>query len=92
MADRIVEIIENSDGRERIFVVQRLDGCYSFRLQAKKNSNYSGPGHFVWPDGYPEELGWWPPGPYVGIYDSPETAKWEALGKVDWVASTIRPH
>ena len=37
---------------------------------------------------FPTEDGWGPMGPYLGIYDSAETAKWEALGKIDWIAGT----
>jgi hypothetical protein len=90
MADRIVEMIESLDARQRVLIVQRPDGRYSFRKQARVDENYKGPGTFVWRDGYEEEPGWLPPGPYLGVYDSAETAKWEALGKVDWLASTQR--
>ncbi|MBL8832957.1 MAG: hypothetical protein JNL71_11255 [Rhodospirillales bacterium] len=34
------------------------------------------------------EGGWGPMGPYLGIYDSAETAKWEALGRIEWIAGT----
>ena len=88
MADRIVETIENPNGQQRVIVVQRTDGRYSFRSQTRVDENYTGPGVVVWADGFVEEAGWSPPGPYLGVYDSAETAKWEALGKVDWLAST----
>jgi hypothetical protein len=89
-ADRIVEMIESLDAQQRVLIVQRPDGWYSFRRQWRAGDNYKGPGTFVWDDGYEEEPGWGPRGPYVGVYDSAETAKWEALGKVDWLASTQR--
>jgi hypothetical protein len=88
MNDRVVEMIERPDGQQRVFIVQRGDGRYSFRKQRRADENYKGPGVFVWTDGYVAEPGWWPPGPYLGVYDCAETAKWEALGKVDWLAST----
>jgi hypothetical protein len=88
MADRVVETIASPNGEERLIIVQRADGRYSFRKQRRADDNYKGLGVFVWTDGFAEEEGWRPPGPYLGIYDSAETAKWEALGKVDWVVSS----
>ncbi|MEZ5833186.1 MAG: hypothetical protein R3D05_18590 [Dongiaceae bacterium] len=88
MADRILEVIESPTSHKRLVIVQREDGRYSFRMQGRTDDEHNGPGKFVWPDGYREEAGWQPPGPYLGIYDSPETAKWEAMGKVDWVILT----
>ena len=90
MADRIVVKIESLDARQRVFIIQQPDGCYSFRKQRRVDENYKGAGTFVRRDGYEEEPGWLPPGPYLGIYDSAVTAKWEALGKVDWMAATQR--
>jgi hypothetical protein len=31
---------------------------------------------------------WGPPGPYCGVYDTPETAEVEAVGRVAWMAQT----
>jgi hypothetical protein len=89
-ADRIVETIESLDAQQRVLIVQRPGGRYSFQKQWRADENGNGPGTVVWRDGYEEEPGWSPPGPYVGMYDSAETAKWEALGKVDWLVSTQR--
>jgi hypothetical protein len=88
--DRIVEMIESLDAQQRVLIVQRPDGRYSFRKQFRADENYEDLYTFVWTDGYEEEPGWLPPGPYIGVYDSAETAKWEALCKVNWLASTQR--
>jgi hypothetical protein len=92
MTDRIIETIERPDGRKRVYIVQRADGIYSFRIQEPEDASYLGPGTFVWPDGFLQEAGWWPPGPYLGFYDSAETAKWEALCKVEWLAAVSKPN
>ncbi len=86
MVDRIIEMIERPDAQQRLYIVQRPDGRFSFRKQWRSDPSYTGSGKFVWRDGYKEEPGWDPPGPYVGLYDSVETAKWETLGKVEWLA------
>lgn len=88
MVGRIIKMIERPDAQQRVYIVQRPDGCFSFRKQVRADPNYEGPGKFVWSDGFEEEPRWNPPGLYLGIYDSAATAKWEALGKVDWLAST----
>jgi hypothetical protein len=86
MSDVVLETIERPDGTKRILVVRRADGCHSYRAQFQNDE-----GEFdatPWPTGYPKEAGWGPPGPYLGIYDSAETAKWEALGNVEWLSDT----
>ncbi len=65
MNDRIVELIDRADGRERVLIVQRGYGRYSFRRQWRADDDYKGTGVLVWDDGYPEEPRWWPPGPYT---------------------------
>ena len=90
MTDQIIETLERSEGGERVYIVRRADGRYSYRRQRPKDKSYSGSGEWVWPDGFVQEAGWWPPGPYLGIYDSAETAKWEALCKVEWLAAVVR--
>jgi hypothetical protein len=87
MADQVVESIDSPFGDRRVIIVLRADGRYSFRMQSRDSGTYSGPGVHAWPDGYVAEAGWNPPGPYLGIYDAAHTAKWEAPGKVDWLAS-----
>jgi hypothetical protein len=86
MADLILETIESPDGQVRIVIVRRADGRYSYRACSKFGEGEHRKGDWVWPEGYAEEPGWGPPGPYCGIYDSAQTAKWEALGNVDWIA------
>jgi hypothetical protein len=73
VSDIVVETIERPDGERRILIVRRADGRYSFCAQFPANDGRGG---------------WGPPGPYLGIYNSAETAKWEALGKVAWLATT----
>jgi len=92
MTDRVIQTFTNSDGKQRVLIVQRPDGRFSYRMQTYGVTNHRGPGTFVWRDGYTPEPGWYPPGPYLGIYDSEETAKWEALGKVEWLSSTLNPN
>jgi hypothetical protein len=87
MADQVVESIDSPSGDRRVIIVLRADGRYSYRHQYRKDEARSGRGVPAWPDGYVEEPGWDPPGPYGGIYDAAHTAKWEALGKVDWLVS-----
>jgi hypothetical protein len=88
--DRVLETFEKQDGKQRVWIVQRADGRYSYRVQNYGIDEYRGPGTFKWRDGYMPEPGWYPPGNYCGIYDSAETAKWEALGKIQWLASTLQ--
>jgi hypothetical protein len=88
VVDRVIEVIESPAGDQRLLIVCRSDGCHSYRMQSRTTETYRGPGVHAWPDGYVAEPGWNPPGPYLGIFDSAHTAKWEALGKVDWIAST----
>ena len=90
--DLLLKIFERPDGKQRVLIVRRPDGRFSYRLQSYGIDDYRHPGTFKWHDGYTPETGWYPPGPYCGIYDSAETAKWEALGKVEWLASTLRPN
>jgi hypothetical protein len=91
MADRVVEAIESPDGQQRVLLVQRPDSCYSYRLQFRVGEGrIDDPNRYIGAYASEADPGWEPPGPYCGIYDSAVTAKWEALGKIDWVASTQR--
>jgi hypothetical protein len=69
-SDRILKLIASPDGQHRVLIVQRADGAYSFRRQ--------------WLEELNEGVEWGPPGPYAGVYDSPETAEREALACVKW--------
>jgi hypothetical protein len=45
-------------------------------------------GRFSYQIRFLADTGWGPPGPYLGIYDSPETAEVEALARVRWPESS----
>ena len=66
MPDRLLKTIAFDSG-SRALAVQRGDGWYSYRMQFLSEVN----GQMVWS----------PPGPYVGVYDSAETAEREAIAK-----------
>jgi hypothetical protein len=94
MADRVVETIESLDRQEHVIIVRRPDGPYSFRRQWRAVEPRKYPAPTIWPDGFAPEAGWDPPAGHSGLYDGPETAKWEALCKealckVDWMASVL---
>ena len=66
MSDRLIKTIA-FDGTSRALIVQRDDGHYSYRMQG------------LWEvDGRAE---WSPPGPYGGVYSSPEMAEHEARAR-----------
>lgn len=90
--DTVIETIGSPDALERVIILRRPDGRCSFRKQLREDPDHRGPGAFVWPAGFVEETGWWPPGPYLGIYDSAATARWEAMCKIGWLASTLHPN
>jgi len=54
MNDRVVETIDSPDGRERIVILQRPGGLYSFRKQLR-----------VCGDDPADDAGWGSPGPYA---------------------------
>ena len=66
MSDRRIKIIA-FDGGSRAVIVQRGDGWYSYRMEFLSEVN----GQMVWSS----------PGPYLGVYDSAETAESEAIAK-----------
>ena len=86
-SDTVLETLVSPDGDERVLIVRRADRVFSFRKQFRTDQDYGGPVQHGWPDDYVAETGWTPPGPYCGLYDSAEVAKWEALGNVVWVAA-----
>jgi len=47
MPDRIIEMIESPDARQRVLIVQRTDGRYSFRKQFRSGDGGDDPGNFV---------------------------------------------
>ncbi len=81
----LLKTFVSPDGRQRIHIVRRPDGAFSFLLQGRvdpDNNPYRGT---EWPAGFEPEDGWGPPSHSLGIYDSPETSEWEALCKVEWM-------
>ena len=92
MAYLVVETIQSACGTKRVLIVQRKDGRYSVKTQSQDDGNYKGPGRQVWGDDWVHEAGWNPPGLDIGIYDSAETAKWEALCRIEWLAEVIKPN
>ena len=92
MTEQVVDVIEKGDGTERVCIVRRTDGSYSFRRQWKDGGSHRGSGTLAWREGYAGQVGWGPLGLYAGIYDSMETAKWEALCRVEWLVSATEPH
>jgi hypothetical protein len=90
VADRVLNIFASPDGQKRVLIVQRPDGAFSFCTQGRTDPKFRGWGDSPWPRGYEREEGWEPPGIYCGIYDSAQTAEWEALCKVEWLSSAIK--
>ncbi len=90
MVDHILKVSTSPNGEERVLIVKRPDGAFSYRMQARENPNYRNWGDSPWPCGFEREDGWNPPGPCCGIYDSAEAAAWEALCRVGWLADITR--
>ncbi len=63
--------------------IEKPDGDSRILIVRREDGRYSFRAQFRGRD-----REWGSPGPYLGIYDSAETAKWEALGKVEWLADT----
>ena len=71
MTDQIIATYTKPDLTERVLIVKREDGCYSYRRQ--------------WSGKVTDHIEWGAAGPYCGIYDSAETAEVEAASRVDWM-------
>jgi hypothetical protein len=71
-------IIESPDGTERVLILQRQDGAFTYRRQWR--SDRPQPCNL-------EEEPWSPPGPDCGIYDSVDTAETEARQRIPWLKS-----
>jgi len=92
MDDRVVQTFTSPDGNERILIVQRPDGRYSYRRQWLWGIITNHPDSPARDLNY-ERVGEWAPlGPYLGFYDCAETAKWEALGRIEWLSATLNPN
>ena len=92
MTEHVIRVIEKPDGTERVYIVRRTDGYYSYRKQWQSDDSDQGAGTWAWPDGHAGEVGWTPIGLCAGLYDSAETAMWEALCRVDWLALVVEPN
>jgi hypothetical protein len=65
-----IKILLRRDGQQRVVVIRRADGLYTFRYQwAAPNVNAP----------------WGPMGPDCGVYDSVDTAETEAMLRTDWL-------
>ena len=70
LKDQILREFVSPDGKERILIVRRKDGCFAFEVEQ-------------WSDD-PYELCWLPHTPGVSFCDTEETAVREALSRVAW--------
>jgi hypothetical protein len=70
MTERVSKTITSPDGKHRMLIVHRVDGAYSARRQWLVDSTEG-----------PE---WSQAGPYLGVYDSAETAEAEAFARISW--------
>jgi hypothetical protein len=68
-------ILESPDGTERVLILKRPDGAFTYRRQwlSEKPRPVDG------------EEKWSQPGPDCGIYDAADTAETEARQRVPWL-------
>jgi len=71
-----IKTLESPDGDERVLILQRTDGCYTFRTQRRSTASRVANAN---------EEGWGPPSLDYGIYDSADTAETEARQRVPWL-------
>ena len=69
-------ILESPDGAERVLILQRQDGAFTYRRQWRSETSQ--------PVSDDEE-NWSAPGPDCGIYDALDTAESEARQRVPWL-------
>ena len=77
MEERI-SIIEKADRSERVVICRRKDGNFTYRRQWADPAVLTGP-----------DYGWGPPGPDLGVYDTPATAEMEAMQRVAWLKTNF---
>ncbi len=65
-----VKILERPDGSERVVIVRRADGNFTYQKQWREITD----GEVTWDAGLD-----------LGIYDSPETAEQEARLRTQWL-------
>jgi hypothetical protein len=76
VTERILKTFTRPDGRRRVVILRRADGCFGFREDRR----------FTTPSGSK----WGPLIRYSTICDSAETAEREARAAVDWL-NRVRP-
>lgn len=88
----LIKTFESPDGKERVLILRRSDGCYTFRRQWRSTASRSMNvdeqvrGDRIAVDADAEiEHGWGPPGPDCGIYDTTDSAETEAHERVPWL-------
>jgi hypothetical protein len=86
MSDSILRTFESPDGLQRVIIVRRADGLCSYRRMWRSSQMNADPDSPIFMRGSGPEGHWAPPGPYCGVYDTPETAEAEASGRVPWMA------
>lgn len=65
-----IKILEHRDAQQRIVIVRREDGLYTYRHQWAAPDSVSS---------------WGAMGPDCGVYDSSDTAEAEAMQRTDWL-------
>jgi hypothetical protein len=88
----VLKSFTSVDGKQRVHIVRRPDGAFSFLRQFQVDPNRDRYSDAQWQRPFERERGWGPPSFSIGIYDSAETAEWEALCKVEWMAEILNSH
>ncbi|WP_316187561.1 MULTISPECIES: hypothetical protein [unclassified Bradyrhizobium] len=82
-----IKTLESINGRERVLILRRPDGAYTYQRQWLSASlPNDDPDCPIILAGEQLEGEWGPPGPDCGIYDTVETAENEARRLVPWLA------
>lgn len=76
--ERRVKVIERADGSERVVICRRDDGNFTYRRQWADTSIIDGP-----------DFGWESLGPDLGVYDTLETAEFEAMLRLPWLKANF---
>lgn len=71
-----VMILEHPDGSERVVILRRADGIYSYGMQWRSQSPLTVDANHG---------DWGPIGPDCGLYDSADTAETEARQRIAWL-------
>jgi len=81
---RAVGVIEAPDGQERVLIVQRSDGRFTYRRQWSIDTVTDDPDSAIGASNvaHDPQGRWGPPGPDCGIYPSAVEAETEAMQRV----------